>query len=83
MIFICFSSKSYNKDSFTSQLPEHYHSLTYFIVKLDNHTSALVKEHDAICIFINDYLSEKVLEKLSDLGIKKNHIKVCSTQSSR
>ncbi|WP_192346658.1 2-hydroxyacid dehydrogenase [Algoriphagus sp. Y33] len=65
-----FSTKSYDKQSFNEFLPDHNHEFTYFEPKLDSNTAALAEGHDAICSFVNDHLDERVLTKLSEMGVK-------------
>ncbi|WBL43777.1 2-hydroxyacid dehydrogenase [Algoriphagus halophytocola] len=67
----CFSSKSYDEVSFKSLLPKFEHEFTFFEPKLDLHTIALAEGYDAICTFVNDYIDEKVLQKLSKMGIQQ------------
>lgn len=66
----CFSSKSYDKESFDSLLPEYGHEFTYLDLKLDNQTVSLAEGFDAICSFVNDHLDETVLNKLAEINIK-------------
>lgn len=65
-----FSAKSYDRGSFTHHLSGFKHEFTYFEPNLDINTVALAQGFDAICSFVNDYLDEKILLKLSDLGVK-------------
>lgn len=66
----CFSSKSYDEASFNSLLPKYAHEFTFLEPKLDAHTITLAEGYDAICTFVNDYINEKVLEKMSQMGIQ-------------
>ena len=66
----CFSTKSYDRESFDLILPKHAHDFTYFEAKLDKHTVSLAKGFDAICTFVNDHLDAPVLKKLNTLGVK-------------
>ncbi|WP_339879867.1 2-hydroxyacid dehydrogenase [uncultured Algoriphagus sp.] len=65
-----FSTKSYDRQSFDLLSNIHSHEITYFEPKLDSNTVALAQDFDVICTFVNDYLDEKVLLKLSNMGIK-------------
>lgn len=67
----CFSTKSYDQESFDRVLPEHGHKFTYLEPKLDKHTASLAEGYDAVCTFVNDHLDEIVLKKLARLGVKK------------
>ena len=64
-----FSTKSYDRQSFDLLSNIHSHEITYFEPKLDSNTVALAQDFDAICTFVNDYLDEQVLVKLSNMGI--------------
>jgi D-lactate dehydrogenase len=66
----CFSTKSYDQESFDRIIPEHEHKFTYLEVKLDKYTVSLAEGYDAICTFVNDHLDEIVLKKLATLGVK-------------
>lgn len=70
MKIACFSSKSYDKESFNIHLPNSSHEFTFFDAKLDSKTAALAEGHEAICTFVNDYLTAKVLKKLYKTGIR-------------
>lgn len=65
----CFSTKSYDRQSFNRALPDFGHSFSYFEVKLDLHTISLADGHQAICSFVNDHIDEAVMKKLDQLGI--------------
>ncbi len=66
----CFSTKSYDRQSFNRALPDFGHSFSYFEVKLDLHTISLADGHQAICSFVNDHIDEAVMKKLNQLGIR-------------
>ncbi len=70
MKIACFSTKSYDRESFDRFLPETDHSFSYFEAKLDKQTVSLAEGHDGICTFVNDPLDEGVIKKLNHLGIK-------------
>ncbi|WP_296704719.1 2-hydroxyacid dehydrogenase [Algoriphagus sp.] len=67
----CFSTKSYDQESFDRILPEHGHKFTYLEAKLDKHTVSLAEGFDAVCTFVNDHLDETILKKLAALRVKK------------
>ena len=66
----CFSTKSYDRQSFDRALTDSEHSFGYFEVKLDLHTFSLAEGHQAICSFVNDQIDEAMMKKLDHLGIK-------------
>ncbi|GAA0881122.1 2-hydroxyacid dehydrogenase [Algoriphagus jejuensis] len=70
MNIACFSTKSYDRQSFDRILPEFGHSFSYFEAKLDIHTVSLAEGHEAICTFVNDHIDAAIVKKLKQLGIK-------------
>lgn len=70
MKIACFSTKSYDRDSFNRFLPDSGHTFSYFEAKLDLQTVSLAEGHDAICSFVNDHIDESMIKKLERLGIK-------------
>lgn len=70
MKIACFSTKSYDRESFDRFLPETDHSFSYFEAKLDKHTVSLAEGHDAICTFVNDHIDAGIIAKLNLLGIR-------------
>lgn len=69
MKIACFSTKSYDKQSFDRLLPEFGHSFSYFEAKLDEHTVSLADGHQAICSFVNDHIDVSIIKKMAHLGI--------------
>ncbi len=67
----CFSTKSYDKESFERLLPKYEHEFIFLEAKLDEKTVSLAEGCDAICSFVNDHVEEAVLNKLARLKIKK------------
>ncbi len=66
----CFSTKSYDKESFNQLLPDFGHDFTFLELKLDKQTASLAEGFDAICSFVNDQLDVPVLKKLAQMNIK-------------
>ena len=64
-----FSTKSYDQHSFDRHLPESI-EVEYRNTKLTESTAQLAKGFDAICAFVNDDLSQAVLEVLKQIGIR-------------
>ena len=65
-----FDAKPYDKPSF-----EHYGELRgvqfkYLETKLNEDTVELAKGCDAVCVFVNDTVNAKVIEKLYEYGVK-------------
>jgi D-lactate dehydrogenase len=65
-----FSTKSYDRTYFNRYAAEYNQDLSYFENRLDNHSVALAKGHEAVCAFVNDQLDRKVLKQLADQGIQ-------------
>ena len=65
-----FDAKSYDR-RFLEQANESYrHHLTYFEARLEASTAVLAKGFRAICVFVNDQLSETVLTQLAAQGTR-------------
>lgn len=65
-----FSKKSYDKEFIEKIAKEYPHEITYFEASLEERTVGLAKGYDAICVFVNDVLTAKVVEELAGFGIK-------------
>ncbi len=65
-----FSTKSYDKESFTLHAANYDHQLSFFDVSLDHRTVNLAEGHQAICSFVNDPIDEFILKKLDHFGVK-------------
>lgn len=64
-----FSSKKYDI-TYLEQFDQQRFSFTFIEAKLSNETVKLAKDHDAICIFVNDEANAYVLEQLHQFNIK-------------
>ena len=68
-----FSSRSYDINHFSPLLSENSAdsiNFKYFDTQLTIHTVQLAQGFDAVCAFVNDDLSQPVLSKLAELGVK-------------
>jgi len=65
-----FGAKPYEKPFFNEANSEGRHSFTYFKTRLLSQTAALAKEHQAVCVFVNDCLDGGVLEALRRSGVR-------------
>jgi D-lactate dehydrogenase len=65
-----FSSKSYDEEYFKQGNERFGHELHFFETRLDRHTAQLAREHDAVCVFVNDVVDEPILQNLKENGIK-------------
>lgn len=65
-----YSTKPYDKIYFEPMSAEYDIDLHFFEVPCNEETIPLAADYDALCIFVNDYLNEKMISRLSDMGIK-------------
>lgn len=65
-----FSTKMYDQKSFAHTNKKFHQQLTYFDFQLNHHTAKMAEGFDAICVFVNDDLSEPVLKILAEQGVK-------------
>ncbi|MFH7244987.1 MAG: 2-hydroxyacid dehydrogenase [Spirulina sp.] len=67
-----FSTKPYDQVSFDQANAAYGHDFTFFEARLNSRTVSLAgeAEAEAVCVFINDEVNRKVLEKLAKLGIR-------------
>lgn len=70
MKIACFSTKTYDRESFNRFLADSGHTFSFFEAKLDLHTVPLAEDHEGICSFVNDPIDEAIIKKLERLGIK-------------
>src|SRR6056297_1704300 len=64
-----FSTKSYDRTHFESEIAESEHSITFFEDALNMQTAKLVSGYDAVCIFVNNPMKEELIAKIAELGI--------------
>ena len=65
-----FSTKSYDKEYFDQVNSDGHYQFSYFDAGLNSATAALAKEHNAVCLFVNDKADKQTIELLASLGIK-------------
>ena len=65
-----FDTKPYDKPSFERFGEAEGISFKFFETKLTEDTAELARGFDAVCVFVNDTVSEKVIDKLCDLGVR-------------
>ena len=63
-----FDTKKYDQESF-DKINKNY-KIKYFEDKLNENTALLAKGCDAVCVFVNDEVNDRVIDILHDLGIK-------------
>ncbi|KAJ3515617.1 hypothetical protein NLJ89_g1648 [Agrocybe chaxingu] len=66
-----FGTRNYDVDSLNGANGEGSDiAFTFFEALLDDKTVTLAGGHDAVCIFVNDQCSARILQKLHELGVK-------------
>jgi len=65
-----FSAKPYDRRGFSAATEHHDVDVEYLDTRLDLHTVSLAQDADAVCVFVNDDVSEPVLERLVAGGTK-------------
>lgn len=65
-----FSSKSYDAEFFEKENNRFGYTLRFFETRLDTHTVKLAKNFDAICVFVNDKIDNKTLQKMQRQKIR-------------
>ena len=65
-----FSTKSYDKEYFDQVNSDGHYQFNYFEAALNTATAALAKEHNAVCLFVNDKADKQTIEQLASNGIK-------------
>lgn len=64
-----FGTKPYDKECLSAH-NHTQHELTFFKPTLNEDTVPMVKKFDAVCCFVNDSITKKVIRKLSKAGVK-------------
>ena len=65
-----FDAKNYDIKSFDKPLHDSAIEVKYFDTHLNEDTVSLANGFDAVCIFVNDIISETVVNKLCEFGVK-------------
>jgi len=65
-----FSTKSYDKEYFDQVNSDGHYQFSYFEAALNTATAALAKDHDTVCLFVNDKADKQTVEQLASNGIK-------------
>ncbi|MGC4234751.1 MAG: 2-hydroxyacid dehydrogenase [Niabella sp.] len=65
-----FSTKRYDKDSFTKANEPYNFELEFFETHLGPHSVEMVKDATVVCVFVNDKLTRPVLETLAAKNVK-------------
>ncbi len=65
-----FDAKNYDKPSFEKYGKEKNIEFKFFETKLNVDTVELAHGFDGVCVFVNDNVNDKVIDRLFELGIK-------------
>jgi D-lactate dehydrogenase len=65
-----FSTKSFDREYLDKFNESKHHQLTYYEAPLNSFTSNLAQDFDAVCVFVNDKVTEEVITNLKSFGIK-------------
>ena len=65
-----FSTKSYDREYFNKFNTANLHELTFFEVPLNEQTAILTVGFEAVCVFVNDIISQETIKIISKNGIK-------------
>ncbi|MBQ8380748.1 MAG: 2-hydroxyacid dehydrogenase [Clostridia bacterium] len=70
MKFAFFDTKPYDKPSFDRFGKEKDIEFKYFETKLNEDTVELANGYDGVCVFVNDTVNAKVIDRLCEMGVK-------------
>ena len=65
-----FDTKSYDKNSFDKYADEYGVRIKYFETKLNEDTADLANGFDAVCVFVNDTVNARVIDRLAEMNVK-------------
>ena len=70
MKFAFFDTKPYDKPSFERFGAQHGVEFKYFETKLNEDTVELASGFDGVCVFVNDTVNARVIDRLCELGVR-------------
>ena len=59
-----FDTKEYDRDLFNEYNKKYGYEITYLESKLNSETAPLARGFDVVCIFVNDVVDEKTINRL-------------------
>ena len=65
-----FDTKSYDRETFNKVNLQFGFDITYFKERLSMNTVSLTQGVDAVCIFVNAECDERVIQRMSEYGVK-------------
>lgn len=70
MKFAFFDTKPYDKPAFEKYGAEKGIKFKYFETKLNEDTAELARGFDGVCVFVNDTVNAKVIDKLVEMNVR-------------
>lgn len=70
MKIIFYDSKPYDIESFTNESEGLDYKFKFLEFKLTTESVELAKGYDVVCVFVNDILTEEIVNRLHELGVK-------------
>lgn len=70
MKFAFFDTKPYDKPSFEKYAEQYGVEFKYFETKLNEDTAELAAGFDGVCVFVNDTVNARVIDRLYEMGVK-------------
>ncbi len=65
-----FDAKPYDRAIFDEVNSDYGYDIKYFKFNITADNAALAEGSEVVCVFVNDIISEEVIEKLSECGVK-------------
>ena len=65
-----YDTKDYDKIWFEKILPQYGYEMNYLESRLNEKTAVLAEGCGAVCLFVNDILDKKTVEKLYNEGVR-------------
>ena len=65
-----FDAKSYDKPSFGQYGDQYDVQFKYFEAKLNEDTVELARGYDGVCVFVNDTVNDRVIDRLCEMGVR-------------
>lgn len=65
-----FNSKPYDEIFLSQAASKHPHQLTFLEARLSEETAVMADGFDAVCVFVNDQLTDKTIARLASGGVK-------------
>lgn len=65
-----YSTKPYDKIYFEPKSADYGIKIHFLEASCNEETVLLAKGHDAVCIFVNDYINSTMIQELKEMGIK-------------